>query len=73
MPLVFHWGGPAMGTRRVPAELIASSLLVHDGPQWIGVYEPVHPPQVRDIPQGTDEVAGEPGNESGRPPDGKAA
>ena len=34
-------------------ELIVSSLLVYDGPKWIGVYEPLEPPQVRDTPQGS--------------------
>ena len=37
-------------------DLISSSLLVYDGPQWIGVYERSEPPQVRDTPRGSAEV-----------------
>ena len=53
MPLIYHWGGPRHGhVDHVADELIVSSLLVYDGPKWIGVYEPIEPPQVRDTPQG---------------------
>ena len=57
VPLIFHWGGPRHGEiAEVPAELITSSLLVYDGPQWIGVYERSDPPQVHDSPKGSAEV-----------------
>ncbi len=46
MPLIFDWGGPRHGeVDDVPAELLASSVLVYDGPRWFGVYgrfQPVH-------------------------------
>jgi hypothetical protein len=51
--LIHHWGGPRHGqTDEVPADSIASSLLVYDGPRWIGVYEPVSPPRVHQTPKG---------------------
>lgn len=57
VPLIFHWGGPRHGhIDDVPAEQVASSLLVYDGPQWIGVYEPVQPPQLHGTPKGLAEV-----------------
>jgi hypothetical protein len=57
MPLVFHWGGPRHGeTDEVPAESLASSILVYDGPRWFGVYQPVEPGQVRRSLQGPAEV-----------------
>jgi hypothetical protein len=57
VPLIFHWGGPRHGDiDQVPDEMITSSLLVYDRPQWIGVYERFQPPQVQDTPQGPAEV-----------------
>jgi hypothetical protein len=57
MPLIFHWGGPRHGeVAQVPDEQVVSSLLVYDGPEWIGVYERFDPPQVHDTPQGPAEV-----------------
>ena len=56
MPLIYHWGGPRHGqVAHVPARM-TSSLLVYDGPQWIGVYERLEPPQVRDTDRGPAEV-----------------
>ena len=40
----------------VPAESLASSVLVYDGPRWMGVYERSQPPQMHDTPQGPAEV-----------------
>ena len=57
VPLIFHWGGPRHGhVAHVRDDLVTSSLLVYDGPQWIGVYEPFDPPRVRDTPEGSAEV-----------------
>lgn len=57
MPLIIHWGGPRHEhVDEVPAELVSSSLLVYDGPRWVGVYEPLDPPQVRDTAKGPAEV-----------------
>ena len=57
MPLIVHWGGPRHGeVAEVPARLVASSLLVYDGPKWVGVYEPLDPPQKRETPKGLAEV-----------------
>jgi hypothetical protein len=57
VPLIFHWGGPRHGEADdVPAESLASSVLVYDGPRWMGVYERSQPPQTRDTPQGPAEV-----------------
>ena len=57
MPLVFHWGGPRHGeVDDVPPELLASSVLVYDGPRWFGVYERFQPVQVQDTAQGPAEV-----------------
>ena len=41
-----HWPVDSHRDHRV------TSLLVYDGPKWIGVYESIEPPQVRDTPQG---------------------
>ena len=55
--MIFHWGGPRHGdVDQVPDEQVVSSLLVYDGPEWIGVYERFHPPQVHNTPQGPAEV-----------------
>jgi len=57
VPLIFHWGGPRHGeVDDVPAESLASSVLVYDGPRWMGVYERSQPPQMHDTPQGPAEV-----------------
>ena len=57
MPLILHWGGPRHGqVDKVPNPKIVSSLLVYDGPRWIGVYEPLKPPSVQLTPQGWAEV-----------------
>ena len=57
MPLISHWGGPRHGeVDDVPAELLATAVLVYDGPRWFGVYERFHPVQTHDTPQGPAEV-----------------
>ncbi len=57
VPRVLHWGGPRHGeVDDVPAELLASSLLVYDGPRWFGVYQRSEPVQVRATPSGPAEV-----------------
>ncbi len=57
MPLVFHWGGPRHGAvDDLRPELLASSVLVYDGPQWFGVYERFQPVQVRETDRGPAEV-----------------
>jgi hypothetical protein len=52
MPLVLHWGGPRQGDVEDAAELLASSVLVYDGPRWFGVYERFRPVQLQDTAQG---------------------
>ena len=55
--LIFHWGGPRHGqVDDVPADSLASSVLVYDGPRWIGVYERFEPRQEHETPQGPAEV-----------------
>ena len=57
MPLIFHWGGPRHGeVDEVPAESLASSVLVYDGPRWFGVYQRFEPRQLRTTAQGPAEV-----------------
>jgi len=57
MPLILHWGGPRHGAvDDVPAEALKTSVLVYDGPRWIGVYERWEPPQELSTPRGTAEV-----------------
>ncbi len=57
VPLIFHWGGPRHGeVDDVPAESLASSVLVYDGPRWMGVYERSQPPQMHETAQGPAEV-----------------
>jgi hypothetical protein len=57
MPLIFHWGGPRHGeVEDVPAAMVASSVLVYDGPRWFGVYERFEPVRVQDTAQGPAEV-----------------
>ncbi len=57
VPRVLHWGGPRHGeVDDVPAEQLASSLLVYDGPRWFGVYQRFEPVQVRATPGGPAEV-----------------
>jgi hypothetical protein len=36
--------------------MLASGLLVYDGPEWIGVYEPSDPPHEHHTPKGLAEV-----------------
>lgn len=53
MPLIFHWGGPRHGEiDEVPAQSLASSVLVYDGPRWSGVYERFEPIQMQTTPHG---------------------
>ena len=57
MPLILHWGGPRHAeVDEVPDWMLTSSLLVYDGPRWVGVYEPLDPPQKSDTSQGPAEV-----------------
>jgi hypothetical protein len=57
MPLILHWGGPRHAeVAEVPDRMLASGLLVYDGEQWIGVYEPVEPPRKVGTPKGLAEV-----------------
>ena len=57
VPLIFHWGGPRHGeVDDVSADLLASSVLVYDGPRWFGVYERFEPAQMQDTPEGPAEV-----------------
>jgi hypothetical protein len=57
VPLILHWGGPRhREVDDVPAEQLASSLLVYDGPRWFGVYQRADPVQHRPTPQGSAEV-----------------
>ncbi len=56
MPLILHWGGPRHGDVEDIPEGMLTSLLVYDGPRWIGVYEPLDPPQKRDTVKGPAEV-----------------
>jgi hypothetical protein len=57
MPLILHWGGPRHGdVDHVPAESLTTSVLVYDGPRWIGVYQRYDPPQKLSTPRGTAEV-----------------
>ena len=57
VPLIFHLGGPRHGqVDKVPDRMIVSSLLVYDGPRWIGVYEPLDPPRMHKTSKGRAEV-----------------
>jgi hypothetical protein len=57
MALILHWGGPRHEeVDEVPDWMLTSSLLVYDGPRWIGVYEPVDPPKKRATRKGPAEV-----------------
>jgi hypothetical protein len=57
MPLILHWGGPRHGeVDDVAAELLASAVLVYDGPRWFGVYARSEPVQMRSTPDGPAEV-----------------
>ena len=57
MPLILHWGGPRHGeVAEVPAESLASAVLVYDGPHWFGVYKRLDPVQVRSTAGGPAEV-----------------
>ena len=55
--LIFHWGGPRHGeVDELPAESLASSVLVYDGPKWMGVYQRSNPPRAHETPEGPAEV-----------------
>lgn len=55
--LIFHWGGARHGeVADVPAEWLASAVLVYDGPRWFGVYERFEPVRTMDTAQGPAEV-----------------
>ena len=57
MPLIVHWGGPRHGgIDEVPAERLASPVLVYAGPRWFGVYERFQPVQMQSTSQGPAEV-----------------
>ena len=57
MPLILHRDGPRHGEAdEVPPESLASSVLVYDGPRWIGGYERREPVQVRSTSEGPAEV-----------------
>ena len=57
MTLIFHWGGPRHGeVDELPEESLASSVLVYDGPRWMGVYQRSDPPREHETPQGPAEV-----------------
>lgn len=57
MALILHWGGPRHEeVDEVPDSMLTSSLLVYDGPRWIGVYEPLDPPQKRNTAKGLAEL-----------------
>jgi hypothetical protein len=57
VPLIFHWAGPRdQQVAQVPAAALKSSILVYDGPRWIGVYERLEPLQVLPTAQGQAEV-----------------
>ena len=57
MPLILHWGGPRHAeVDEVPDRMLSSGLLVYDGPHWIGVYQPLDPPQKRETAEGLAEV-----------------
>jgi hypothetical protein len=57
MPLIFHWGGLRHGdVDDLPPELLASPVLVYDGPRWFGVYERLERVQMRSMPDGPAEV-----------------
>ncbi|MGY1617218.1 hypothetical protein ACI797_10785 [Geodermatophilus sp. SYSU D00691] len=57
MPLIYHVGGPRDGDLDdLPERALATSLLVYDGPRWLGVYERSSPQQVKETPRGPAEV-----------------
>ena len=57
MSLILHVGGPRDGqVGEVPEQMLATSVLVYDGPRWIGVYEPADPPCKVTTTHGTAEV-----------------
>ena len=57
MPLILHLGGPRDGqVDHVPDDAVTSSLLVYDGPRWLGVYERVEPRETVVTAMGTAEV-----------------
>jgi hypothetical protein len=55
--LIYHWGGPRHGeVDELAAESLASSVLVYDGPRWMGVYQRSEPLRQHETPQGPAEV-----------------
>ncbi|WNV77696.1 hypothetical protein [Geodermatophilus sp. DSM 44513] len=57
MPLILHWGGPRHAeVDEVPAESLASSILVYEGPRWYGVYRRFEPVRLQETPHGPAEV-----------------
>ena len=44
------------GARSIGGSRLRTSVLVYDGPRWIGVYERWEPPQELSTPRGTAEV-----------------
>jgi hypothetical protein len=57
MALIYHVGGPRDGdVGEVADHLLATSVLVYDGPRWYGVYAPADPPRRVATPQGDAEV-----------------
>ena len=57
MSLILHVGGPRDGdVGEVPDHLLATSVLVYDGPRWIGVYAPADPPRKVSTSHGQAEV-----------------
>ena len=57
MPLIYHWGGPRHGEiDEVPAERLASSVLVYDGPHWFAVYQRYLPVRLQSSAKGPAEV-----------------
>ena len=57
MALILHVGGPRDGdVGEVADQLLATGVLVYDGPRWIGVYAPADPPRKAATPRGPAEV-----------------
>ncbi len=57
MALILHVGGPRDGdVGEVADPMLATSVLVYDGPRWFGVYAPSDPPRTVVTPQGDAQV-----------------
>ena len=57
MSLICHVGGPRDGdVGEVPDRMLATQVLVYDGPRWFGVYAPADPPRKASTPLGKAEV-----------------